>query len=238
MKILAIDTATEGCSAALFSDGEISSRLEVVPRKHADLILPMIDEILAESQLSVKQLDALAFGRGPGAFTGVRIATGVIQGIAFGSDLPVVPVSTLRALAQRTWNEHHHEKVLTAFDARMDEVYWAEYLLDENEIMRLQGEEQVISPGDVCLNDEDVNQWVGSGSGWAAYADLLKQAIGAGGIVLYPEMITRADEIAIIASDDFEQGISVSAENALPVYLRNKVAKKKKPHVVTGLQTG
>jgi len=226
MKILAIDTATEGCSAALLNDDEIITRLEVVPRKHADLILPMLDEILAEAQLSVKQLDALAFGRGPGAFTGVRIATGVIQGIAFGSDLPVVPVSTLRALAQRTYNEYQHKSVLTAFDARMDEVYWAEYELDENEIMRLQGEEQVIAPQHVILSSSQ-QQWVGSGSGWAAYTDDLKQAVSTDLISLYPDMITRADEIVALASHDFESGMAVSAENALPVYLRNKVAKKK-----------
>lgn len=226
MKILAIDTATEGCSAALLNDDEIISRLQVVPRKHADLILPMLDEILAETQLSIKQLDALAFGRGPGAFTGVRIATGVIQGIAFGSDLPVVPVSTLRALAQRTYNEHRHAKVLTAFDARMDEVYWAEYVLGENEIMQLQGEEQVIAPQHVVLSSVD-DQWSGSGSGWAAYPDELKQAISTGSLTLYPDMITRADEIVSLARHDFEMGLSVSAEHALPVYLRNKVAKKK-----------
>ncbi len=226
MKILAIDTATEGCSAALLNDDEIISRLEVAPRKHADLILPMLDEILAEAQLSVKQLDALAFGRGPGAFTGVRIATGVIQGIAFGSDLPVVPVSTLRALAQRTYNEYQHEMVLTAFDARMDEVYWAEYLLDDNKVMQLQGEEQVIAPQQVSLSNSHA-AWVGSGSGWAAYANELKQVIPSEEITLYPGMITRADEIATLASRDFELGISVPAENALPVYLRNTVAKKK-----------
>ncbi|NNJ91013.1 MAG: tRNA (adenosine(37)-N6)-threonylcarbamoyltransferase complex dimerization subunit type 1 TsaB [Gammaproteobacteria bacterium] len=226
MKILAIDTATEGCSAALLNDDKIISRQEVVPRKHADLILPMLDEILAEAQLSLKQLDALAFGRGPGAFTGVRIATGVIQGIAFGSDLPVVPVSTLRALAQRTFNEYQHEKVLTAFDARMDEVYWAEYALGENEIMQLQGEEQVIAPEHVTLSSSH-QQWVGSGSGWAAYSDVLKKAVSAESLTLYTDMITRADEIVTLASHDFAQGISVGAENALPVYLRNKVAKKK-----------
>ena len=226
MKILAIDTATEGCSAALLNDNQIISRLEVEPRKHAELILPMLDEILAEAQLTVKQLDALAFGRGPGAFTGVRIATGVIQGVAFGADLPVVPVSTLRALAQRTYNEHQHERVLSAFDARMDEVYWAEYVLGDNGMMQLQGDEHVTAPQHVALSASH-QQWVGSGSGWGAYADALKHAVSSDAFVNYPEMITRADEIVALASHDFKQGISVSAENALPVYLRNKVAKKK-----------
>jgi len=227
MKILAIDTATEGCSAALLIDDEVISRMEVVPRKHADLILPMLDEILAEAQLSVKQLDALAFGRGPGAFTGVRIATGVIQGIALGSDLPVVPVSTLRALAQRTYIEHAHEKVLTAFDARMGEVYWAEYVLDEYQIMQLQGEEQVIAPQEVMLSSAQGTLWAGSGSGWAAYVDELKRVVSTDLTGLYPDMITRADEIVLLASHDFAMGLSVSTEHALPVYLRNKVAKKK-----------
>ena len=139
MKLLAIDTATEGCSAALVNDQQLLTRMEVQPRKHAELILPMLDELLSEAGLAISQLDALAFGRGPGAFTGVRIATGVIQGIAFGADLPVVPVSTLRALAQRAFQEYQHANVLTAFDARMDEVYWASYQLAENGLMRLQG---------------------------------------------------------------------------------------------------
>jgi tRNA threonylcarbamoyladenosine biosynthesis protein TsaB len=225
MKILAIDTATEGCSAALLNDGEIISRLEVQARKHADLILPMLEEIFAEAGMSVKQLDALAFGRGPGAFTGVRIATGVIQGIAFGSDLPVIPISTLRALAQRTYGEHGDKRVMTAFDARMEEVYWATYVLNESGFMQLQGEEQVIAPGQITC--DSAQGWVGSGSGWATYGNTLKQSIGAPSIILYPQMITRADEVVMLASHDFEQGVSVSAENALPVYLRNKVASKK-----------
>ena len=149
MKLLAIDTATEGCSAALLIDNKMAVRMDVQPRKHAELILPMLDELLSEAGLSVSQLDALAFGRGPGAFTGVRIATGVIQGVAFAADLPVVPVSTLRALAQRTYNEYNHTNVLTAFDARMDEVYWAAYQLDDNGLMSLVGEEAVLSPDDV-----------------------------------------------------------------------------------------
>ena len=146
MKLLAIDTATEGCSASLFIDGAVTSLMKVEPRKHADLILPMVEQLLAKAELSLQQLDALAFGRGPGAFTGVRIATGVVQGMAYGADLPVVPVSTLQALAQRTYHEYCHEHVLAAFDARMNEVYWAAYQLDGSGLMTLIEQELVVSP--------------------------------------------------------------------------------------------
>ncbi len=119
MKLLAIETATEACSAALYIDGEISERYEVAPRRHAELILLMMEQLLTEAELKLTQLDALAFGRGPGSFTGVRIATGVIQGAAFGAQLPVVPVSTLAALAQRHYRMRGACRILPAFDARM-----------------------------------------------------------------------------------------------------------------------
>ena len=225
MKLLAIDTATEGCSAALLVDGKVITRMVVEPRKHAELILPMLDELLAEAELSVSQLDALAFGRGPGAFTGVRIATGVIQGIAFGADLPVVPVSTLRALAQRTYEEYKHENVLTAFDARMEEVYWAAYQLADNGLMQLQGEEAVLAPDQVSC-DSEVN-WVAAGSGFAAYSDVLSNALDNNLLETYPALINRAHEVLQLAEYDYAQGLAVDAEKALPVYLRNKVAWKK-----------
>lgn len=224
MKLLAIDTATEGCSAALWQDGELTSRLVVEPRRHAELILPMIEEVLAEAGASIPRLDALAFGCGPGAFTGLRIATGVIQGIAFAADLPVVPVSTLRALAQRVYLEYGHDSVLAAFDARMNEIYWGCYQLAESD-MRLLGEESVISPHSVSLPTSA--EWVGAGSGWAAYAGMLADGLDRPDIVTYPQLISRADEIARLAIDELAAGNSVSAEQALPVYLRNQVAKKK-----------
>jgi len=225
MKLLAIDTATEGCSAALSIDGKVITRMVVEPRKHAELILPMLDELLAEAELSVSQLDALAFGCGPGAFTGVRIATGVIQGIAFGADLPVVPISTLRALAQRVYQEFKHKNVLTAFDARMDEVYWAAYQLADTGLMQLQGDEAVIAPDQVSCDASIA--WVAAGSGFAAYFDDLNNALDNNLIETYPELINRAHEVLQLAEYDYSQGLAVEAEKALPVYLRNKVAWKK-----------
>ncbi len=231
MRLLAIDTATEGCSAALLVDGNMSVRMQVEPRMHAELILPMLEDLLAEAGLSVTQLDVLAFGRGPGAFTGVRIATGVIQGIAFGADLPVVPVSTLRALAQRTYDEFHYENVLTAFDARMNEVYWAAYQLAENGLMRLTGEEAVVSPTAVDYPQDAGTHgidWAGAGSGWQAYDEALCQALPVKPAETFPELISRAEEVAKLAVYDYDNNLAVSAENALPVYLRNKVAWAKK----------
>nr|VFJ43935.1 MAG: tRNA threonylcarbamoyl adenosine modification protein YeaZ [Candidatus Kentron sp. FM] len=130
MKILAIDTATDACSVALHLDGDYREIHELAPRRHAEILLPRIRTLLSEAALSLRDLDALAFGRGPGAFTGVRIATGVIQGLAFGADLPVVPISSLHALAQGAWRERGEGNVLAAFDARMGEVYWGAYRLD------------------------------------------------------------------------------------------------------------
>ncbi len=228
MKLLAIDTATEGCSATLSLDGETTSVMEVVPRKHAELILPMVETLLADAGLSLSQLDALAFGRGPGAFTGVRIATGVIQGLAFAADLPVVPVSTLQALAQRVANEMQHRAVVTAFDARMNEVYFALWQQDEQGLMQLLGEERVIAPELLDLPEAiNIAHFVGAGSGWMTYAPVLSRRCGFDGNAIYADLISRAEEVAQLALAGFASGQAVSAEQALPVYLRNSVAWKK-----------
>jgi tRNA threonylcarbamoyladenosine biosynthesis protein TsaB len=134
LKILALDTATEACSAAIIVDSEISEKSLIAPRRHADLILSMIDELLSDSGVALSELDAIAFGRGPGAFTGIRIAAGIVQGLAYGADLPVIPISTLAALAQGT-NENS-DFIISAIDARMSEIYTAIYrLLSKEPIM-------------------------------------------------------------------------------------------------------
>ena len=122
MKILAVDTATEACSAALYINGDIQERFEIAPREHTRLLLPMVDSLMAEAGIRPQQLDAIAFGCGPGSFTGVRIAAGVMQGIAYGADLPVVPVSTLAAISQSCLQKTAHDTIFTAVDARMNEI--------------------------------------------------------------------------------------------------------------------
>ena len=227
MKILAIDTATEACSAALYIDGVITEEFQVAPREHTQLILKMIETLLEQSGLKVKQLDALAFGRGPGSFTGVRIATGIVQGLAFASDLPVIPVSTLAALSQHAYDNHKHEHVLAAIDARMGEIYWACYKKGANNIMSLSSEECVSSADSVVLTDDETNQWCGAGSGWLAYKEVLTNITGDQLATVYADELPRSSSIVKLAADAFQRGEAVEASLALPVYLRNDVAKKK-----------
>ncbi len=224
MKLLAIETATEACSAALFIDGEIALRYEIKPRGHSELILSMMDELLAQAQLSPRQLDAIAFGRGPGSFTGVRIATGIAQGAAFGADLPVVPISTLAALAQRCYRQKGEPHLLPAYDARMGELYWAAYKVGADGLVRLVIEEEV-APAErvrLPLNDD----WYGVGSGWGVAGEVLAGRLGDDLLGYQAEMFCSAHDVAQLAAAAFEQGLAVAPEAALPVYLRNQVAKK------------
>lgn len=222
MKLLSIETATEACSAALYLDGEVTEQYQFAPRQHAQLLLGMADALLAEAGLVPAQLDAIAFGRGPGAFTGVRIATGVAQGIAYAADLPVLPVSTLAALAQGGLREFGWQQIASAIDARMNEVYWGVYRADENGIMQPCVEERVCPAADVPpLEGEG---WHGIGSGWAVFAEELRQA---GGVIDWQgEYYPHARDVAMLAADGFAHDQAVTAAQALPVYLRDQVVHK------------
>jgi len=224
MKILALDTATEACSAALYIDGEINAKFQLAPRQHTQLILKMIEDLLAEAGLQVGALDAIAFGRGPGSFSGVRIATGVTHGLAFAADLPVVPVSTLASIAQSTYNQHHTENVLAGIDARMGGIYWGCYQLADNGLMQLLGEEQVSPPEAMQL--PNAQQWVGSGSAWKTYADALNNQLGSALSSNFEDYLPHSASIVQLAAYEFTQGKAVNAALAQPVYLRNDVAKK------------
>jgi len=222
MKLLAVDTTEDSCSAALGIDDEMRWRFEIAPRRHSELILPMIDELLNEAGLTVQQLDALAFSRGPGSFTGVRIATGVIQGIALGADLPVAPVSTLAALAQGAWRTRGAVQVLSALDARMGEVYWARCLLQDGRMV-IDGPERVSKPETVDPQEKDT--W-GMGSGWGAYSDELQEATGIPADRIRGEWRIHARDVASLGLAALLAGETVVAEEALPVYIRNNVAVK------------
>ena len=224
MKILALDTATEACSAALLIDGELHERFEIAPRAHARLVLPMLDGLLAEAGLKPAQLDAIAFGRGPGSFTGVRIAASVAQGIAFAADLPVLPVSTLAALARDALHRTAAAHVFAAIDARMGEIYWAAYARDAQGEPRALSEEQV-TPA-VAVRVPVGTDWFGIGSGWAAYDAALCAHFGASLSDIDAAALPRAGHIAHLAAVDFAAGRAVPAELALPVYLRNQVAQR------------
>ena len=211
MRILAIDTATEACSVALWNDGTVNAHFELCPREHTQRILPMVQDILTTSGTSLTDINALAYGRGPGSFTGVRIGIGIAQGLALGAELPMIGVSTLMTMAQGAWRKNGATRVLAAIDARMGEVYWAEYQRDENGIWHGEETEAVLKPEIVHERMQQLSgEWV----------TVLRD-----GEVLLP----AAEDMLPIACQMFAEGKTVAVEHAEPVYLRNNVAWKKLP---------
>ncbi len=225
MKVLALETSTEACSAALYLDGETTERYQLAPQQHNKLILPMIESLLAEAGLSLRQMDVLAFGRGPGSFTGVRIAAGVVQGLAFGADLAVAPVPTLAAMAQESFAETPDGFAFPCIDARMGEVYWGVYRRGAEGLAEPIGEEAVAEAGTVVFPELAAGH--GIGSGWATYEGVLRGRLGVRVTGILPGRFPRAAFIAQLSAEIFRRGGCVAAENAQPVYLRDKVAKKK-----------
>jgi len=225
MKILALDTATEACSAALLHDQRINSSYVEVERGHAERILSVIDALLAEAKLRLVDLDAIAFGRGPGGFTGVRLAASVTQGLAFASGRPVLPVSNLRAVAQRVLDSDSTVRtVVVCNDARMQEVYWAVYARGVGGLAELLGDEQVGRPSTVSIPAGATTPVHGAGRGFRAYPDLAER-LGASLDVVHETLLPRAEEVVRLAAADLAAGLAVPAEQALPVYLRNDVAR-------------
>jgi tRNA threonylcarbamoyladenosine biosynthesis protein TsaB len=221
--LLAVETSTEACSAALFIDGVVEERFEIAPREHTKLILPMIDSLMAEAELKPQQLDALAFSRGPGSFTGVRISTGVIQGIAFGADLPVVPVSTLAAIAHNYFKTTDNDLAFTAMDARMGEIFWGVYKKNQQGYAELLGDESVTLAENIVFPEK---KGVGIGSGWAVYQSQLSVCLGSLILAVEADHLPRASAIADLGVIGFKNKQAVDVEKAMPVYLRDKVAKK------------
>ena len=226
MKLLALDTSTEACSAALSIDGEITQHYQVAPREHTHLILGMIESLLQDAGLKSKDIDVMAFGRGPGSFMGVRVAAGVTQGIAFAHSIPVVPVSTLAAMASVAMDETGQAQVLAAIDARMKEVYWGAYQKNKTGQVVLLGEERVVAPEKAPIPEQ--GEWVTAGTGWASYGEIMKPALGDRCITSLDECFPSATAIATLAITAYEKGEAVPAAEAVPVYLRDNVASKPK----------
>ena len=218
--LLGMDSSNAACSCALWIDGDCQQRYEVAPRGHGLLLLPMVESLLAEAGIGLGALDALVLGRGPGSFTGLRIATSMVQGLAFAVDRPVVPVSSLAALAQGV----DAPRVLSAFDARMGEVYWGAYQRDDHGLMTLIGEEMVATAETVAVPAAD--HWVGVGEGWQSYHDALSTRVtlhGAQLRVLQQPLYPQARHLLTLGAAGWLRGDTVAAEQAAPVYLRNKV---------------
>lgn len=221
MNLLAIDTATEACSVAIISQGRVLEHYQLAPRRHAELLLPMIDAVLAETGIHKQQLDAIAVGRGPGAFTGVRLAISVAQGIALGLDIPVLGISSLAALAQDMTGFAGNAMVLACIDARMGEVYVGAYRRGIDGLVETIGTESVGPVSALCL--PKVERWAVIGSGWGSYADELTALIGAP-VCADAERYPRAAMIAALAAPRFKHGEGLAPELVLPSYLRDKVA--------------
>lgn len=230
-KILALDASTDACSVALSIDGATSHIFELAAKSHTQRLLPMVDEILRAANCRLQDLDAIAYGRGPGSFTGLRICMGVVQGLAFGANLPVIPISTLQAMAQGflTENANTSLPLLVALDARMDEIYWG--LFSADKIPQALSDEHVMKPADVCEQRviQDLNkQFIAIGPGWH-YADL--QTLVPNQLV--QDVHPNAKDILTLAIDTFQQGKSISILDAQPVYLRDSVSWKKRERIRT-----
>ncbi len=166
-----------GLLVALWNDGTVNAHFELCPREHTQRILPMVQDILTTSGTSLTDINALAYGRGPGSFTGVRIGIGIAQGLALGAELPMIGVSTLMTMAQGAWRKNGATRVLSAIDARMVEVYWAEYQRDENGIWHGEETEAVLKPELVHERMQQLSgEWVTVGTGWQAWPDLGKES--------------------------------------------------------------
>ncbi|MEA9389494.1 tRNA (adenosine(37)-N6)-threonylcarbamoyltransferase complex dimerization subunit type 1 TsaB [Acerihabitans sp. TG2] len=227
-RILALDTATEACSAALWIDGEISERYDVCPREHTQRILPMVDSLLSAAGIELKQLDALAYGRGPGSFTGVRIGIGIAQGLALGAGLPMMGISTLAALAQGAWRRTGAARVLCAIDARMGEVYWAQYCRQNDGTWLGEESEQVIKPSELAPKVAGLRgAWARAGTGWETYPDLVVNADV--GLVAGETTLPAAADMLPLAVRRWLDGGAQAVELTVPTYLRNEVAWKKLP---------
>jgi len=217
MKLLVIDTSTEWCSAALWLDGRILARRVLAGQRHSSLLLPMVDELLREAATSLRQLDGIGYGAGPGSFTGLRIACAVTQGLALGADLPVVGVSTLESIAEQSGAE----RVLAVLDARMAEVYWAAYRR-EGVGWHCVTEPALALPESVCVPED--GDWMGAGNGFAALGEVLRPRLAAQLTRIDDSLMPDAAAMAALAAQAFERGEGMDAALAAPIYLRDKVA--------------
>jgi len=223
MNLLAIDTSTDFCSVAASRGGELFSRHEPAAQRQAEIILGMLDAVLAEAQLEFARIEGIAFGAGPGSFTGLRIAAGVAQGLALARGVRVVGVGSLLALAESVAEELEADRIVSCIDAHMGEVYYAAY--------RKLGDawEEICAPG-LCTPDAAPvlpgGDWTGCGSGFAVYADRLSARLGSVVSALRPAAAPTARAVLRLALPRFAAGEAADAADAVPVYLRDRVALK------------
>ena len=212
-KIIAFDTATAACSAALWLDGDVAQRFELAPRRHGELLLPMMDALFKAASIQLSDCDAIAIGHGPGSFMGLRIAAGIAQGLAFGAQIPVITVSSLQALAQAAYWKTHTESILAGWDARMQQVYWGRYRCDDG-VMEAVAPDQLSFPNTIDL--ANYSDSLLAGNAWSIYFD------GKGDNAHYP----TAAAVAFLADRKKLRGDILLPEQIELSYLRNNVAQK------------
>lgn len=223
MKILAFDTSTEACAVGVSVGGELYEHFSIPEKKQTQILLPIIEELLQQAGLTLSDLDAIAYGQGPGAFTGVRLAVSVAQGLGFSTGVAVMGVSTLAAVAQHANTKHDARKVLVAMDARMGEVYFASYDFNHSGLLERQSEEQVISLKDISLPQDGT--WVAVGTGWDEYPDDkpngYSSRVSKNLATLHPDAASLVKLAKIVVKNKQ----TIPAEQAIPVYLRNDVVR-------------
>ena len=225
LSILALDTCTESCSAAVTHQGVTFSEQADAPREHSQRLLPMVKSVLEQAQLKLQNVDVVAYGRGPGSFTGIRICTSITQGLALGQELPVIGISTLAAMAQSAI-ENGATQVLAAIDARMGEVYWGQYVAVDG-LATLVNEEVVSAPADIVLTLDLTQPIAACGTGFDAYPEILEhsETMSLCEAAKFPE----AKYMLALAQDGVEKGQSTSVDDLAPVYLRDTVTWQKLP---------
>lgn len=221
MKLLAIDTSTEACSAALWLDGELRERFELTGREHTQKLMPQVASLMAECGVSYQQLDGIVCGHGPGSFAGVRIGVGYVKGLGLALDRPVLGVSSLAMLALRAAREHHTTRVLSAIDARMNEVYFGAFEVLDGTLRELAAE-IVVPP--TSIPAMSAGSWLAVGTGWGAHREALTCAAATDLVQVLPEALPHASDALLLALPEFAAGRALNADALAPVYLRNKVA--------------
>ncbi len=218
--ILAIETATPACSAALLHDGQVSERFEIAPRRHTDLILPMIDALLTERGVGKVQIDAIAFGCGPGSFMGTRLATGIAQGLGYALDCPLIPLSTLQIVAQTVYQQHVCEQpLLVGWDARMDEVYWALYQAQDG-LMENVSADTLTKPQAIAAPS---GPYALAGNAWSIYKKDFDERLLAQASQLIIDCYPHAAGMLRLAAARLKAGTIAFADTVEPVYLRQSI---------------
>lgn len=222
LRLLAIDTATEACSAALWLNGEIRERYEVAGREHTQRLMSQVHQIMADTGLAFSQLDGIACGIGPGSFAGVRIGVGYVKGLALALDRPVIGVSSLAMLAVRAVRLEGAAHVLAVIDARMNEVYFGAYQRTATGLAEKIGPERVCAPE--AVHAATTQSTVAVGSGWNTYREMLSKAAGVEITQFFPAALPHAEDALHLALAQFKAGQGMNADALLPAYLRDKVA--------------